>query len=878
MKFLRSIVAILFAGIVMLLYANFEVHTSAQTLLGSIGNIETPTNGSTMMGQSSISGWFLDGNGVSKVDVLVDGADVGQATLGDARPDVQKAFPDYNNGNAGFHFTFDTTQFSDGQHTVTVRETSTNGSTVTLSPRTVNISNVKFSVESPVAGTTLSGTKTVSGWFLDSSGVAKIDVLVDGAVAGQATLGDARPDVQKAFPDFNNGNAGFHFALDTTKYSSGQHTVAFKETGSNGKVTILPPTTVNIIANVKGYMESPVAGSNLSGTKTVSGWFLDDNGVAKIDVLVDGSIAGQATLGDARPDVQKAFPDFNNANAGFHFALDTTKYSDGQHTVAIRETSSNGQVTTLPSTSVNMIANVKGYMESPVSGTTMSGTKTVSGWFLDDSGVAKIEVLVDGTVAGQATLGDARPDVQKAFPDFNNGNAGFHFALDTSQYSDGQHTVAIRETGTNGRVTTLAGSTIKFTTNVKGSMDAPLSGSTISGTENVSGWFLDDSGVAKIEVLVDGNIAGQATYGDARPDVQKVFPDFNNGNAGFHFALDTSQYSDGQHTITIRETGKNGRVTVLPGNTVKIVSNIQGYMDNPVFGSTLRGTVNVSGWLLDIIGVNKIEVLVDNTVAGQAAYGDARPDVQKAYPDFNNGNAGYHFALDTTQYTSGQHTVTIKETRANGQVITLPAVNVTISQSVSVFLDPGHGGTDPGATAGGYQEKNLNLAVAKKVQALLQARGYTVYMSRIDDSTVGLLDRSIMANNLHADIFVSIHTNSAGVPETSANGIETYFYQYDPLYPSKINAGMDTNPDRIAKSVALANYIQQNLVSYTGANDRGTKGDTLSVVRESAMPAILTEIGFIDNTAERQKLITDAYQNTLATAIANGIDKYFSVY
>jgi N-acetylmuramoyl-L-alanine amidase len=877
MKFVRSIIATLFAGIVMLLYANFQVHTSAQVLLGSIGNMETPTNGSTMMGQSLISGWFLDGNGVSKVDILVDGAVAGQAALGDARPDVQNAFPDYKNGNAGFHFAFDTTKYSDGQHTVTVRETSTNGGVLTLSPRTVYISNVKGIVESPVDGTTISGNKTVSGWFLDSSGVANIDILVDGAVAGQAVLGDARPDVQKIFPAFNNGNAGFHFSLDTAKYSTGQHTIAIRETGSNGKITTLPPATVNIIANVKGYMETPVTGSNLSGTKTVSGWFLDDSGVAKIDVLVDGAVAGQAALGDARLDVQKALPDFNNGNAGFHFSLDTTKYSNGQHTVAIRETSTNGRVTTLPPATVNMIANVKGYMETPVAGSNLSGTKTVSGWFLDDSGVAKIDVLVDGAIAGQAALGDARPDVQEAFPDFNNGNAGFHFALDTSQYSDGQHTIAIKETSTNGRVTTLPGNTIKITTNVKGYAEEPLPGSTISGTKNVSGWFLDDSGVAKIDVLVDGNVAGQAALGDARPDVQKAFPDFNNGNAGFHFALDTSQYSDGQHTITIKETGKNGRVTTLPGNSVKFVSNIKGYMENPTAGSTLSGTVNVSGWFLDMIGVNKIEVLVDNTVAGQATYGDARPDVQKAYPDFNNGNAGYHFALDTTQYTSGQHSVTIKETRANGQIITLPAVNVTISQSVSVFIDPGHGGTDPGATAGGYQEKDLNLAVAKKVQALLQARGYTVYMSRTDDTTVGLLDRSIMANNLHADIFVSIHTNSSGVQD-SANGIESYFYQYDPLYPSKINSGMDTNPDRIAKSIALANYIQQNLVSSTGANDRGTKGETLSVVRESAMPAILTEIGFIDNTAERQKLITDSYQNTLATAIANGIDRYFSVY
>ncbi|XJZ26976.1 N-acetylmuramoyl-L-alanine amidase [Bacillota bacterium Lsc_1132] len=201
-----------------------------------------------------------------------------------------------------------------------------------------------------------------------------------------------------------------------------------------------------------------------------------------------------------------------------------------------------------------------------------------------------------------------------------------------------------------------------------------------------------------------------------------------------------------------------------------------------------------------------------------------------------------------------------------------------LKQPLKVFLDPGHGGSDPGATSGVYHEADLNLAVAKKVQSLLLTRGYTVYMSRNTDTFVSLLNRSQMANDLHADIFVSIHTNSTGTETTSANGIESYYYQYDPGYPSKINAGTDTNPDRIAKSVALANLIRKNLVEYSGANDRGTAGETFSVVRESAMPATLLELGFINNYTERQKLFTDYYQNTLAKAIADGIDEYFKIY
>jgi N-acetylmuramoyl-L-alanine amidase len=199
-------------------------------------------------------------------------------------------------------------------------------------------------------------------------------------------------------------------------------------------------------------------------------------------------------------------------------------------------------------------------------------------------------------------------------------------------------------------------------------------------------------------------------------------------------------------------------------------------------------------------------------------------------------------------------------------------------QPLRVFLDPGHGGADPGATAGGYRESDLNLTVAKKVQSLLINRGYTVYMSRNNDTSVSLIDRPQMANDVDADIFVSIHTNSTGSGATTAVGMEAYYYEYDPNYPSKINGEMHNNPERISKSVKLANLIHENMVEYTGAADRGTDGETFAVIREAAMPATLLEMGFINNSSERQQLVKDSYQNILAKAIADGIDEYFEFY
>ncbi|MEH7494827.1 N-acetylmuramoyl-L-alanine amidase [Neobacillus niacini] len=197
---------------------------------------------------------------------------------------------------------------------------------------------------------------------------------------------------------------------------------------------------------------------------------------------------------------------------------------------------------------------------------------------------------------------------------------------------------------------------------------------------------------------------------------------------------------------------------------------------------------------------------------------------------------------------------------------------------LTVFLDPGHGGSDPGATVGGYHEADLNYTVANKVKSLLKNRGYRVFMSRNSDSYVELYDRPQMANDLAADIFVSIHTNSTAAEETSVHGVESYYYEFDPMYPSKINEDMHNDPERILKSVTLTNLIQENIISYTGAYDRGTHGDTFAVIREAAMPATLLEMGFINNFSERQNLFKDSYQNKLAKAIADGIDEYFKLH
>ena len=191
----------------------------------------------------------------------------------------------------------------------------------------------------------------------------------------------------------------------------------------------------------------------------------------------------------------------------------------------------------------------------------------------------------------------------------------------------------------------------------------------------------------------------------------------------------------------------------------------------------------------------------------------------------------------------------------------------------SIFLDPGHGGSDPGAVSGGVREKDLTLSVYNKVSSKLASLGYTVLTSRNVDKDVDLVDRADQANKANADMLLSIHFNAGG--RGIARGIETYYYQATADRVPKINKENHNNPERLERSRKLANKVQQNLLYQTGANDRGVKRASFTVLRETSIPSILVELGFIDNPEERNKIKTNEYQERLANGIVDGIVEYY---
>ncbi len=176
-----------------------------------------------------------------------------------------------------------------------------------------------------------------------------------------------------------------------------------------------------------------------------------------------------------------------------------------------------------------------------------------------------------------------------------------------------------------------------------------------------------------------------------------------------------------------------------------------------------------------------------------------------------------------------------------------------------VVLDPGHGGASTGASYGGVEEKNLNLAIARQTASLLEEAGFSVFLTRTDDRDVGLYDRTAFASAQKADLFVSIHCN-ASVTNPEAAGIYTAAY----------------GPDTLGWSLASA--LMQSMTQSTGAFDMGVDSrPELAVLRTAQMPAALVECGFMSTPGELALLLQPDYQAKLARGIADGIAAYLAL-
>ena len=249
---------------------------------------------------------------------------------------------------------------------------------------------------------------------------------------------------------------------------------------------------------------------------------------------------------------------------------------------------------------------------------------------------------------------------------------------------------------------------------------------------------------------------------------------------------------------------------------------------------------------------------------------------------YDNSDKARYYLDDNGHYVSGTYKIDGKEHlfQKYGQWISEVSTEggfIKGQYSNTIFLDPGHGGRDSGAFYYNVAEKDLNMQIYRKLRTKLEELGYKVLTSRDSDIDVDFVtERSRMVNKTNSDIFISIHFNATGNTYSKASGIQTYSYSDEPDYPSKINKYWHNHPDRMSESKRLAAAIHSSLLAETGAKDAGLLESSYAVLRETAKPAVLLELGYMDNFSENQQIRDSHYQDKLVAGIVKGIQKYYA--
>lgn len=236
-------------------------------------------------------------------------------------------------------------------------------------------------------------------------------------------------------------------------------------------------------------------------------------------------------------------------------------------------------------------------------------------------------------------------------------------------------------------------------------------------------------------------------------------------------------------------------------------------------------------------------------------------EIRFAPADGQNGGVRVVIALnqacdyDLSINSTGEITLQLRGRKVNPVVLT----PTHVEGRRMIVIDPGHGGKDPGAASvTGRHEKEFTLAVALKVQQLLQnAPDIQVVMTRVGDAYPTLEERARLANDQQARVFVSIHANSMPASNNGkANGSETYYARQE--------------------SLSLATTMHKHLVAATGFKDNGIKMANHLVTRKSQMPAILLECGYISNPSDEAAMFMEEKQEMIAQGIVDGLKEYFA--
>nr|WP_310938123.1 N-acetylmuramoyl-L-alanine amidase [Clostridium sp. SHJSY1] len=859
------------------------------------GEITSPVQFAKVSAKTmTVTGWAIADSGVKEVQIFVDGQIKGKVVPNIATPDINEKYPGHVNGsNSGYKIDVDVSNISSGYKVVIARTVANDGS-IKDAGRTVYFNKLesKGEIITPEQFANVSAkSMTVTGWAIADSGVKEVQIFVDGKLKSTVVPNKATADIGKTYSNYPNAStSGYEATVDTSDVSQGYKVIIARAVANDGSIRDAGRTVLVNKLESKGEIITPEQFANVSAkSMTVTGWAIADSGVKEVQIFVDGKLKSTVVPNKATADIGKTYSNYPNAStSGYEATVDTSDVSQGYKVIIARTVANDGSIRDAGRTVLVNKLESKGEIITPEQFANVSAkSMTVTGWAIADSGVKEVQIFVDGKLKSTVVPNKATADIGKTYSNYPNAStSGYEATVDTSDVSQGYKVIIARTVANDGSIRDAGRTVLISKLETKGEIQSPAQFDKVSGnTMKVTGWTVAGSGVKEVSIIVDGKVKGTVVPNKTTTDIGKTYSNYPNANtSGYEVTVDISDITEGNKVIIARTVGNDG--TIKDAGRTVFIDKLQtkGEINTPEqFEVVHNNQLTISGWTIAKSGVKEVDIFVDGKYKGKVVPNKSTLDIQSEFSYYPNAaTSGYEITVDISDVTEGNKVIIARTVGNDGSIRDAGRTFEKKTKNL-VVIDPGHNyGGDYGATStfNGvfYSETDLNMQVSLKLESALKAQGYSVILTRSSlerstlDQTTSLRTRAILANSYNADLFISIHHNSV-YPNTTARGSEVYYTER-----TAGDNGMPAhNPDKFEKSRDLAIATASSISNNTGFINRGGKGDVsslgigLSVLRNTKMPAILVECGYISNPTEASLLATDSNQQATANGITQAV-------
>ena len=387
---------------------------------------------------------------------------------------------------------------------------------------------------------------------------------------------------------------------------------------------------------------------------------------------------------------------------------------------------------------------VLGTVDSLRNGQILTSDKIqVRGWAAGRGGIKNIKIYYNDKLVIDSIANERRSDIDTVYPSYGESNWGYDYYV-TRDNSVSVHKIKVIATMEDGTSDYWNRTLNSNSLPIRACLDTPKDGSVISEKYlNIRGWHLSSSKMKKVEIFINGKSIGQVTPNTSRPDVAKVFPEYNNQNSGFDGNINIANESNGEKTLKILITNEDGTTDdFIRKITIKKPDEkpIRACLDTPKNGSDVSGMyLNIRGWHLSSSKMKKVEVFINGKSMGEVTPNTSRPDVAQVFPEYNNQNSGFDGKVNISNESSGTKTLRIVITNEDGTTDDfVRSINIKRPDNISHLDEPtidydyyNNSITLRGWALSGYGVKGIHVYIDEKFYKAIPVNEYRPDVAKV---------------------------------------------------------------------------------------------------------------------------------------------------